>query len=680
MSALSGVIHFDGSPVEETTMDRMLDRMAHRAPDGRSVHTDGPVGFGFGKLHTLTEDAFDAQPLLSPSGVLLAADIRLDNREDLYQRIGDRFLDDLEATPDSRIVLAAYERWGEAFLDEILGDFALALWDPDRQRLLLARDHMGVKQLYVTVQPGRFVAFASEIKALLTLPDVSDAADGLQVASFFELELMSSRRTIYREVDRVEAGTLLFVTRDGTEARRYWSPVPQSAPVPSTDAACAERFAEIFSEAVRCRTRTDQPIGSELSGGLDSSYVTCVAREFTGDPLPTVSLIYDMFPGCDERPYIEAVTEQGGLTSHYASAESESLLPLLAEIYGVLDDGRASGNHHLNWLTLREASKQGLRVMLTGQDGDSTVYHGWEHFRTLVEEGRWDDFEHLATRMIERIRPEQSGYNTQESFRSSRDVVNAYVSAPLKRWAVNGNYVRFLKTLLALRRRFGISPIDVTSRLWRDLLLPRPIARRRRDRVREAMRRRPPSPMLSADLLRENKVRERLREARIKEEAMEEVYDVRAIQQDGLASPFIEFSLEKIATYAGAFGIEPRHPFMDKRLIEYCLALPPEQSFSDGWSRVVMRRAMKGVVPEPVRTRVGKASLAAPYRHLLLERTPERLAAVVEGADIAEGVLDVKRVRDAYQRRDTLQQSELAEFARALSLILWMQTRASERA
>ena len=678
MSGVVGLYHTDGRSVGEELVRRMVDAMLHRGPDGVGVWREGAVGLGHLMLHTTPESLHERLPTTNGAGTLtITADLRIDNREELIARLRPTARADVFT--DSDLVLAAYEAWGEDCVERLVGAFAFAVWDGPRRRLFCARDHLGVKNLYYWHDPRGTFACATEIKALLSLPGLEEEVDEVQLGTFLTKELLDPERTVFRGVLRLLSGHTLSVSPEGLRTRRYWAPAPTAERLPTTDEGYAERFLELFRDAVRSRLRSAFPVGSELSGGLDSSFVSCVARDLTaastGGAFPTVSLVYDRFPQADERPFINDVIAQGGLDPHFVTVEENSLLGILSEVYDYLDDGRAAGNHHLNWLTASAAKRVGLRVLLSGQDGDTTVYHGWQSFLELAREEDWDAFAREATLVVRNLGREQEGYEMQETFRDPRHVLNAYGGISLRRWAVRGNYVRFARSVNAIHRLFGVRRREIYRSLWRDLVQPRAVVAARRHRNRERSAHQGLPPFINPDLARRIDLGERLAEHR---SSKPEDLTVRGSQLAVFNSPHLAYSFEKFEHYTAAHGVEARHPFMDRRLVEYCLALPREQSMSEGWTRVVMRRAMAGIVPDSVRWRVGKASLAAPYAYLLVQRGGAALTELIASADVAAPFLDIPYVKGLYDRRDTLSDTEVGELGSAASLILWLRKRAVE--
>src|SRR3989454_9825112 len=271
----------------------MLARLAHRGPDGAGVWSGGAVGLGHRLLHTTPESLREHLPLASGDGTLvLTADARIDNRGELLAALGRG----VEAT-DAELILAAYERWGERCPEHLLGDFAFVIWDARRATLFCARDHFGVKPFYYYHAPGRLFCFASEIKGLLALAEVPRRLNETRVADYLVPLLEDKVITFYQDILRLPPAHRMTVTRQGVRIEQYWALDPEREIRMKSDADYAAAFREIFTEAVRCRLRSAFPVGSMLSGGLDSSSIVCVARQLLaqdgGETLHTFSPVFD---------------------------------------------------------------------------------------------------------------------------------------------------------------------------------------------------------------------------------------------------------------------------------------------------------------------------------------------------------------------------------------------------
>ena len=625
MSGIAGVYYLDGRAVDRADVDRMVERIAHRGPDASGVWSEGAVGLGHRMLWTTPESLGERLPLVNKSGDLaLTADARIDNRDELMGALGlnGRLR---EKMGDSELILRAYEQWGERCSEKLLGDFAFVIWDARKPVLFCARDHFGVKPFYYH-HSGRAFVFASEIKALLCLREVPRRLNETRVADYLMGMLEDKAITFYQEIFRLPPGHSLTVGCENVQLRPYWSLDPSRELRLGSDEEYAEAFRELFTEAVRCRLRSAFPVGSMLSGGLDSSSIVCVARKLLAQDgksrLHTFSAIFDNVPECDERPFINAVLAQGSLEAHYVRGDQLSPLGDLDWVLENQDEAFYAPNLFLHVGLYRAAKRHGVRVLLDGIDGDTTVSHGIMSLAELARTGRWIA---LATE-------------------------------------VNALSGHFGDSPWSVFVRFGLKPLapDLIRRAWRAL--------RQGIGLDGAVNR-----TIRADFGGRIGLRERTH-ALLGDRSM----PPRTQREDhwrSLTRGLVPLYLEVADRAAAALSIEPRYPFFHRRLVEFCLALPPSQKLHRGWTRVVMRRALAHLLPEEVRLRGGKSNLGSNFTRGLLTFDQALLEDVVLNRPQAiEEYVDMAALRSVYHKYV----SERAEndgltVWRAVTLALWLQ-------
>ena len=628
MSAIAGVYWTDGRPVSRHEVDRMAAVLTHRGPDGTAAWSGGPTALAHCALWTTPEARREPQPFASAASNVIVADARLDNRLELVAALG---LTGERAAEigDSELILRAYERWGEDCAPRLLGDFAFAIWDPRNQQVFCARDHVGVKSLYYHQAPTTFL-FASEIKALLTSPHVPYQLNPARVADHLVGLIDDQAITFYRDIYRLPAAHTLTVTRKGRRIRRYWSLDSSRKVELGSDEAFAEAFRECFTEAVRCRLRGEHRVGCLLSGGLDSSSIAVTARDLLRtegrESLETFTAI---FPGLsaadlrriDEREFVEAVVRQGGVQNHPVRGDLLSPLTDVGRALGQLDEAFAAPNLYLHWALYGAAQARGVRVLLDGIDGDTTVSHGLEYLPALARSGRG---------------------------------------------------ITLGRELLALSRRHGVG---VRHLLWQyvlDPVIPGSLRRGLRYLGREPDRL--ADSVIRPDFARRMGVVDRL-------EALESLQrrsggSARQAHAAAMESGLIPYALELADKAAAGFGVEPRYPFFDRRLMELCLAMPGNQKLRDGWSRFVMRRAMAGRLPETVRWRSSKANLAPNFKRRLLDNDRNLLAEIVlDQPGMIDEYVDVPTLRRTYDRylADPGSEADALTIFNAVVLGLWLQ-------
>ena len=666
MSGIVGVCYLDERPVEQQNIARMVDTLAHRGPDGADIWVDGSVGLGHRMLWTTPESLIEKLPLVNHTGdIVTTSDCRIDNREELIAalQLSNR---SYEKITDSELILGAYEKWGENCPEHLLGDFVFAIWDKRKQTLFCARDHMGVKPFYYYHQPGKIFAFASEIKALLCLADVPCRLNEVRIADYLNLMLEDKVITSYQDILRLPPAHSMAVNLQGTQTKCYWSLDPKREIKLDSDAAYAEEFRKIFTEAVRCRLRSAFPIASQLSGGLDSSSVTCVARDILSPEdrnktkLHTISTIFDKISQCDERPFINAVLEQGGLIPHYIHGDKIGPLSSLEEVFKYEDEGFLGPSHFYPWIANRTANKLGMRVVLDGLDGDTTVCHGTSRITELARQGNWETCIHEVKAFSPHF-----GVKPDSAFRN-------YALPYLKDFAINFRWMAFLQGVQLIHKHFGVPR--------KSLLLNhgiKPFAKQIKKLWQRQHQKIINNSVSKNPLVRNNFAKHINLDERIKNLDISNRKPLTTREQHwlSLTQGVLPHVLERMDLCAANFSLEVRHPFMDKRLVEFCLALPAEQKLSNGFGRMVMRRALEGIIPEKVQWRPGKADLSPNFDDGFLNRDRPLLDEVMSNQiKYLEKYIDTDFLQAAYQRiisGKEVRDQDITPAWQAVILALW---------
>jgi asparagine synthase (glutamine-hydrolysing) len=538
--------------------------------------SDGGAGLGHRMLFTTPESLNEKLPLVRRN-LTLTADARIDNREELIDLLGliGRSNEDIG---DSELILVAYEKWGERCPEKLLGDFAFVIWDHTRRRIFCARDPIGVKPFYYYWCDRAFI-FGSEIKALLCLPEVPRRLNEVRVAENLVPTVEDKAITFYQGILRLPPGHSMTVDDGGASIRRYWALDPSRELRYKSGDEYAEAFRELFTEAVRCRLRSAFPAGSLLSGGLDSSSIVCVAREILAggeERLRTFSAVFDDYnylPGTDESPYREAVIAGGGIEPHEVRAD---LIQPLGDIDRILwheDEAFCNTLHDLYGL-YGAARQSGVRVLLDGLDGDAVVGHGLLYLYELARERRWL----TLAREVDAV--------SKRFDRSRRRVLRTRVINP---------WLRELKYSLP-------EPLRRARYALRGYGQPGPAL----------------GKIIDPDFARHVGLEQRLQASRDEKILHEQVRLTRQAQWQGLNTGVYPYTLELLDRVGAAFSVEPRYPFFDRRLMEFCLALPPDRKLDQGWTRAILRHAMAGILPEEVRWRMDKGNLSQPFARTML--------------------------------------------------------------
>jgi asparagine synthase (glutamine-hydrolysing) len=643
MSAIFGVYNLDGKPVSPQLLEKMSNILKHRGTDNSGVWSDTSIGLGHRMLGATPESQNEKLPHVSiDKSLVITADARLDNREQLIDLLSPFAKDDSLIT-DSELILSAYKKWGDGCAEHLLGDFAFAVWDTLQQKLFCARDHFGVKPFYYYAS-GNLFTFATEIKALLLLPEVPRRLNEVKLAHHIEGLIEDRTHTFYQDIFRLLPGCYMKIDRDEKKTSSYWSLELSRELKLSSDNEYAEALREHFAEAVRCRLRSPEPIGTMLSGGIDSSSITCMARKLLAadntKQLHTFSAVFDEVKECDERPYIDAVLRGNSLKPHFFTADKHGPFTDIEEIHQAQDEPLFHGNLYVNWLSYKIAKNQGIKVVLDGFDGDNTISHGLGFFTELAHAGRWA-----------RLLSENIAYARKIDESWSKAAWSWIWYFGLNPWISENQY--------ASRARSGVS--RVKGKIGANKKLA--IANQSHSNGVE----------LNSDFAK--------RLVAAKPDKAEVFYPrtERETQLSNLVGNGPPFTLEVLDHAAAASSVEVRFPFWDKRLIEFCLSLPPEQKIKKGWTRMVMRRAMAGILPPEIQWRPGKSNLGPSFRYGVLKFGQKFMDKfIVNNPEIIADYVDIKSLREAHKRLINLEASkkDVSRIYSCITLALWLQKQA----
>jgi asparagine synthase (glutamine-hydrolysing) len=316
MGGIAGLWHFDGAPVYQPLLERMAAPTKHRGPDGIGYWLGAAKGMINFHFWTTPESVGETQPLVDETGNLcLTLHGRVDNRDELIAALMARDVL-LRTSSDAEIILRAYQVWGEQCPQKIIGEFAVAIWDEQQQQLFCARDISGWKPFYYYHDRHQFV-WASEFPPFFQVEGVPKEPNEKAVAEYLGYTMLSMPETLYRDIMCLPPAHTLVVTRQSAQIQRYWGLDSIQDVRFRTDAEYAERFLELFQDAVRSQLRVHGRLSATLSGGLDSSSVVSVAVPLLGEALQDFEVFALCFPGkaYDETGYIQDVVDKWHLNA-----------------------------------------------------------------------------------------------------------------------------------------------------------------------------------------------------------------------------------------------------------------------------------------------------------------------------------------------------------------------------
>ena len=574
MSGLCGLVRWDGAAASVEQLEPVWLDLALRGPDGGDCWADGEAALGFRLLATTPEAAAaERLPLRhAPSGTVIVADARLDNREELAAALGVS----PSGRGDGELILLAYLRWGDDLALHLLGDFAFAIWDERRRRLLAVRDPMGMRQLHYCFKPGRLLAFATDDWALLAHAEIDAELNEVRVSDALQdLEGADLTSTFYTGILRLPAAHRLVVSDGRLTISRYWQTEPEVIRRRFDPRELAAELRYLLDQSVQARLRSLGRVGSMLSGGLDSSSVAMLAARSLPEPLPTFSAV-TRTAGCIETAMVRHVQAYGTFAAHDLVAEDSAAIA--AEVQQLISrTNPLGGSTVMIGCLYRLAGQQGCNVLLDGVGGDLLFGSGMA-LADMLRRGKWRRAWHEA-------RGEHAYYG--------------FGPRPL--------------TMLLAHSRTAFTP-PVLRQAWRS--------------VRRAGRLSPAQDLLRPEASRRLHTTERY--AAYLEALPSPSLDFAAFRAASVVNHDQLIAREHFDRIASYFGVEPRDPFNDLRLIRFALSLPPEALVSDGWTKHVLREAMAGLLPEEVRWRKGRQHVGHRFNAAAIEAHAPQWKAAVE--------------------------------------------------
>ncbi len=372
MSVQAGIWNFDGKPVDPKLLNDFGELLKPQGPDGESSYVKGSIAMLYRPFHTTAESRREKQPHVTPRGFILTWDGRVDNRDELISEMGG----DFEADPtDVTLVAVAFDRWETEAFRRIIGDWAVSIWKPQQRELFLAIDYMAIRHIFYYLKKDR-IWWATDLTPLVLISGDKFHIDDDFIAGYFAHD-PEAHLTPYREIREVPAGQVVRIRDGNASVERYWWFSPKSRIRYKTDAEYEEHFRHVFRQSVHRRLRSDSPSLAELSGGLDSSSIVCIAddilaKEAVQTPrLETLSYYDKTEPNGDDWIYFPKIEEKRGRVGAHIDTSKLGSAPASLEstefnaLPGYLGSGR---NLEAERAVLIRAG--GYRAVLSGIGGD----------------------------------------------------------------------------------------------------------------------------------------------------------------------------------------------------------------------------------------------------------------------------------------------------------------------
>lgn len=550
MSVQFGRWNFCGQPIDPAYLERTGSMLAPYGPDREGAYIKDGVGLLFRAFHTTKESRQERQPLVSPSGTVTCWDGRLDNREELIRELRHSLT---PSSTDVDIVVAAYASWGTRCFARFIGDWALSIWDPASRAIFLAKDPIGTRHLYYSFDQ-ELITWSTILDPLVLLAGKTFALEEEYIAGWLSF-FPATHLTPYVGIHSVPPSCFVTLKPSHHSVVKYWDFDPSRRIRYRTDGEYEEHFRQVFGESIRRRLRSDSPVLAELSGGMDSSSVVCMADAIIGrgeaatPRLDTVSYYDDSEPNWNERPYFTKIEEKRGRKGcHIDVGRKGPLLDNLpANRFMATPDSKSGRVNEDQRQFVAFLASRGNRVLLSGIGGDE------------------------VTGGVPTPTPELADLLARIELTA--------LAHQLKLWA------------LQLRKPWFHLLCEATSVFFPPALMAIPKYRR-------------PATWLTPGFVRRYR-------------AVFQGYEIRVKLLAGLPTfqmnvATLQAIRRQLACYAPSSEppIEKRYPFLDRSLLEFLSAVPRDQLVRPGQRRSLLRRALAGIVPDEVLNRRRKAYVA----------------------------------------------------------------------
>lgn len=570
MCGITRIINFNQKPVNKKILQAMTKIIRHRGPDDEGYFIKDNVGLGHCRLSIIDLSQAGHQPMANKNKTLwISYNGEIYNYLELRQalkKLGHRF----QSNTDTEIVLHAYEEWQENCLNKFNGMWAFAIWDDQKRELFCARDRFAIKPFYYCQSQNNF-AFASEIKSLFVWGCPRQPHEAL-IYDFLKFGIVDhTQETFFRGVKKIPPASWLKINHKGLMAiKQYWD-FDVSDQITSQSPAEKEiaQFRQTFIDAVNLRLRSDVPLGSCLSGGLDSSSIVCVVNRLIEDKnISSIGKIQETFSVCfedkkyNERKYIAQTAKIAKVNKNYIFPKPQEYLKSIDSILWHQEEP-FFGTDFPQW-QLMKAAKQKVKILLDGQGGDENLC-GYKKFYLFYLRKLFENYQYSLL------------FNESTKFFLSL--------ASLKD--------------LALRIKPGLKYFKLVNKY------------------------------LGPDNLFNPRFAKQFKERKLDFGYQKNIGEI-------IKSNVTTWSLPALLRYEDknsmAHSLETRLPFLDYRLVELAASLPLNLKMQNGWSKFILRQAMKDILPEKIRLRKSKIGFAIPQKAWLKTLLRENMETTIKTA------------------------------------------------
>ena len=581
MCGICGVWEYGASEgrIESSLLTRMRDEMTHRGPDdaGELIFDERKGGFGFRRLSIIDLSAAGHQPMHGcDERTWLVFNGEIYNhallRADLEKR-GHKY----SSRTDSETILHLYEERGLDFIHDLEGDYGIALWDANKEQLVLVRDRIGVKPLYFYHKDGRFI-FASEIKAILQHPAVTPDINEEALYHYLTFLTTPAPTTLFRDIQKIPAGHMLIVKRDGSlNMQRYWDALPSTQPAEGTEEEQRAEVLRLLRESIRKRMMSDVPFGVFLSGGVDSSANVALMSEQMSRPVNTFTVGFSNAEYLNELEQARRIVRQFGTNHHEVIISEKEMRDFLPDMIFHQDEPIGDPVCVPLYYVSKLARESGTIVVQVGEGSDE-IFSGYSNYRRYIR--------------------------IYEKFWRRAEVL----PVPLRRAISNLSRPVLEKRgrrhqALELIRRWGANePLFWSGAVvYDETIKPRVLSRRMREQLNG----------LSSLQVVESDLK------RVEQERPGSDFLARMIYLE-LKLRLPELLLMRVDKITMATSVEARVPFLDHHLVEYALSLPRSAKIEGESGKHILKRSLEEILPRDLLYET-KRGFGAPVREWFRE-------------------------------------------------------------
>jgi asparagine synthase (glutamine-hydrolysing) len=618
MCGIAGFTHFSGNMGNLDTLKRMGESIIHRGPDAGKEYLDEHVGLAHRRLAIIDLSELGVQPMTSVDGrYIIAFNGEIYNFQQHRQILVDEGYV-FRSHSDTEVILALYARDGIKMLDKLNGMFAFALWDTQNKKLLIARDRLGKKPLYY-LQTDKQFAFASEIKAILTLPNVPKDIRIDAVHDFFAYQYVPDPKTIFTDIHKLPPAHYMWVSADGIDIQQYWDVSFKKTSL-ENEATLTTQLFDLATQRTKDRMVSDVPLGAFLSGGIDSSGVVAMMALNSKTPVKTCSIGFDD-KKFNETEFAREVAEKYH-TEHHEFMVHQNVAENLEHIVSYFDEPFADPSLVPTFF-VSELARAQVTVAIAGDGGDE-VFAGYEKYTT-------DDIEN-------KLRQKFPKFIRKSVFPS---LANLFAKSEMTVFRKAKSLLNSLSLEPAMG--FYITNAQIEDRLWQRLATS--------DTQQKLAGYHPAQLTLDAY----NKADGPDHLAKI-------LYtDLKTYLPGGI--------LVKVDRMSMANSLEVRAPLLDKDIVEFAATLPSNMKFKNGEKKHILKEAFKPLLPDGIlyRKKMGfSVPLASWFRHEIKDLAHDYLFTKSQGI---QQFFDMQVVQDLWQQH----QSQKADHATVLWSMLMFQ-------